>query len=798
MKQTLLLLVCLCCPLFASLGDVNRDGKITLDDCKLIAAAVANGTTAGLLPADADIDGDGNITILDAMRLHQTIGGLWIEPTGKIPANPQINESERAYLSRYEDLCSQFDAMSPSGFINNYPVWKSFTSSLDPKKCLYYDTIASTFNLTVDQISALQNKGFVILSGTAGDISTGFGSIFAKVYSKDLPVFFTTDALLDPLYRSYDNILKAVESAKLIPQMKSILDKTLSQLQAAKSVHTGEAGWSQQLLDVEVYLSVAKSLLNGTTTVSGDAATAASANDLLQKISNEALTTVDDFFGAKYFTMDFSQFKPRGHYTCQTGQATCDMSNYFKCMMWLGRADCAFQIDSLRQFKDFLLLYDCMDKAQALNDLADFNSVITFFVGDMDCFSAEGLTGYYTQSGSKPAIETVFANDSAAKQLRNILLLKGCGNQFILSQALWKDPDAPRPALPSIAQIAGQRFILDSYLLGHTVEWYVKNRNVPKLEEVAFCLGNNAGLREAQNDIMTFTNNTGDYKPLHCRLGAMRTLFDEYPYWSHNLYTIWLDALRELSKPLPDKTPNVMRSVNWQEKQMNSQLASWAQLRHNTLLYAKQSYTGGVMCFYPNGYVEPYPQFYRKVGSIMKAIGKNYGSLLGNQSGVFGAWDTVSEALASMAEKELAGEALTYAQIAFLSRMLAKQGGMCGIPPYAGWYPKLYYSSDPYGSLTSQWDACANAKPCIADVHTIPPSIISPSDMVLHAATGAAKTIVIMVSQNDSCGTIFAGPVSSFYQYNVSPIGRKTDEEWLTILQTEKPLQPTWIESFKK
>jgi hypothetical protein len=795
MKQILLFLICLCCPLFASLGDLNKDGKITLDDCKLIATAVANGTTASIQLSDADIDGDGTVTILDAMRLHQSIGGLWIEPTGKIPPNPEINESERAYLSRYEDLCSQFDAMSPSGFLNNYPVWKSFSSNLDPKKCTYYDTMASTFGLTVDQISALQNKGFVILSGSTGDISTGFGSIFAKVYSKDLPVFFTADALLDPLYRSYDNILKAVEGTKLIPQMKSILDKTLTQFLTVKSSHAGQAGWSRQLLDVEVFLSVAKALLNGTAGVSADPAVAMPADSLLQLISTAQGLAEIAFFG-KVNTIDFSQFKPRGHYTCQSGQTTCDMANYFKCMMWLGRADCAFQIDSLRQFKDFLLLYDCMDKSQALNDLADFNSVITFFVGDMDCFSAEGLTEYYTQSGSKPAIETVFANDYEAKQLRNTLLLKGCGNQFILSQALWKNPDDPRPALPTIAQIAGQRFILDSYLLGHTVEWYVKNRNVPKLEEVAFCLGNNAGLKEAQNDILTFTNNTGDYKPLHCRLGAMRTLFDEYPYWSHNLYTIWLDALRELSKPLPDKTPNVMRSANWQVKQMNSQLASWAQLRHNTLLYAKQSYTGGISCFYPNGYVEPYPQFYRKVGSIIKAIGKNYGSLLGNQSAFFAAWDTVSEALASMAEKELTGETLTEAQIVFLNRMLVKQGGMCGMPPYAGWYPGLYYPYDQYGS--SQWDACANAKPCIADVHTIPPSEIKPDDMVLHAATGAAKTMVIMVSQNDSCGTVFAGPVSSFYQYNVSPIGRKTDEEWIAILQTQQPLQPAWIETFKK
>jgi hypothetical protein len=70
--------------------------------------------------------------------------------------------------------------------------------------------------------------------------------------------------------------------------------------------------------------------------------------------------------------------------------------------------------------------------------------------------------------------------------------------------------------------------------------------------------------------------------------------------------------------------------------------------------------------------------------------------------------------------------------------------------------------------------------------------------MVLHAATGAAQTMLIVCSTGDTCGTLFAGPVSSFYQYNVTPIARKTDAEWVTILMNESPVQPAWIEQFKK
>ena len=41
---------------------------------------------------------------------------------------------------------------------------------------------------------------------------------------------------------------------------------------------------------------------------------------------------------------------------------------------------------------------------------------------------------------------------------------------------------------------------------------------------------------------------------------------------------------------------------------MNAQLASWAELRHDTLLYAKQSYTAVPVCDFPDAYVDPYPE----------------------------------------------------------------------------------------------------------------------------------------------------------------------------------------------
>ena len=761
--------------LHAGLGDINGDGAVGLDDCKQLAASIASGTA--LDPAVTDIDGNGTVSIVDAMRLHQSIGGLWTEPTGAIQPVPQLTREERLYFTQFEDLCERYQAMTPDAFLGNFPAASPYTATLDPEKCTYYSVIDTAFNLTDEQKNILQQQGMVVLQQPSL-FGNGFGGHYANIFKKDLPVFFTSDALLDPLYKLYDDILLAIETEQLLPLLTSALSSTIGSLDSRKSRYGDNPEWTQSLSDATTYLNVAKALLEGSATVSDDP----EANRFLELVNAQNLADTD-FFGTK-LSIDFSQFKPRGHYECLR-ESSCEISRYFQCMMWLGRADCAFRIDSLRQLRDFTLIHACMEESGALEALIEINTTISFFVGDMDGFSLEGLSGIL--SDNPIAIDSVMVSERSARRLLARIKSTGGANQLILSQAMWKAPDAKRPERPVIAQICGQRFILDSYLLGRTVEAYVAGRNKPLLEEVPFCLGNNAATPVIAPDITTYTTSQGDYKPYHARLGAARVLFEKYPYWNRNLYTLWLDGLRSLSQPLPATVPALMRSSTWQDKQMNTQLASWAQLRHNTLLYAKQSYTDGIVCFYPDGYVEPYPDFYRKIGEIVRKISTfiDVPTLL-NQN--LTTWLTVTDSLASMAEIELRGAPLTDAHIAFLNDMLTTNSvQMCGAPPFNGWYPGLYRS----------WEDCSMSRPCIADVHTIPPSDIAPSDMVLHAATGDASFVVIQAATGNDCGTLYVGAISSFYQHDETPINRLTDSNWQTTLaKDEQPGVPVWFEKY--
>ena len=85
-------------------------------------------------------------------------------------------------------------------------------------------------------------------------------------------------------------------------------------------------------------------------------------------------------------------------------------------------------------------------------------------------------------------------------------------------------------------------------------------------------------------------------------LAAIRNLIDhkKESFWNNSIYNSWLATLRELSTPTTGENyPEAMRTKPWAMKTTNTQLASWTQLKHDTVLYAKQSYFR-IECDYPN------------------------------------------------------------------------------------------------------------------------------------------------------------------------------------------------------
>jgi outer membrane murein-binding lipoprotein Lpp len=288
------------------------------------------------------------------------------------------------------------------------------------------------------------------------------------------------------------------------------------------------------------------------------------------------------------------------------------------------------------------------------------------------------------------------------------------------------------------------------------------------------------------------------YPSLPAALESTRVLVDAHDeaFWSENLYNAWLSSLRTLSARDTQNLPTVAKTDAWLRRILNTQLGSWAQLRHDTLLYAKQSYTSGISCEYPDAYVEPYPEFFAALktfamrGSALAQVlaGGVSDAHAENISAYFTRLASAMDTLGSMAKAQRAGTPFDKTQLAFINQAVHNRGGVCGGPQeYDGWFAQLHFNASPTGV------AGAELKPTIADVHTQPTDAAG-NDVgrILHVGTGLPRLMVVTV---DSCQgpRAYAGPTLAYHEVITEQWKRLTDEEWKSQLYAnDSPKDAPW------
>jgi hypothetical protein len=336
-------------------------------------------------------------------------------------------------------------------------------------------------------------------------------------------------------------------------------------------------------------------------------------------------------------------------------------------------------------------------------------------------------------------------------------------------------------------QVFGQRFVLDSFLLSKLVfdsisfKGRLQERKMPSGLDVAAAFGNDEAVVLLEPEIGKWHYGSN--------LFAARRIVVERPpaQWTATLYDVWMNALAMLDDvPAKGAWPEVMRGHAWQRKQLQTQLASWAELRHDTILYAKQSYTIGIACEYPTGYVEPYPAFYAQLATFAELAKQKLGDLgirPARAEPFLTEFAATLRNLESLAQKELAGTPFSADEQRWLKQAISaeRHGGGCGGPrfTYSGWYPKLIYDGRP-----DVWD------PTIADVHTDPNS-----GEVLEVGTGSAKFVVVAID-NGGDRAAYVGPASSYYEFTSKR--RLTDAAWRQQLITSPPpRRPDWVTEFQ-
>lgn len=641
----------------------------------------------------------------------------------------------------------------------------------------------SSLALDTRSLRELGERGFVI---TEDHPFPTFAYGYATIYLEDLPVYISADSILNAVHRSYESILESLEDRVLSKE----LDQLLAGMHQKLAQSPPAAVDAKALADADLYLAVARSLLVGSVVApvaGGSGSEVSKLFDLAQKAEG---TTTIELFGVRREDEDFSQFKPRSHYTDSE-----QLSRYFRAMIWLGRTDLRLletqsdgtQLFRRRQLQIALLLRDLIGTENRPHyDRVD--RTISAFVGEPDYMVLPELDSLIADLNITSSAQIA---DFSDEQLAQAIIDGDYGRQLISSHVMVNGTGQGTLPLSRSFALLGQRYVLDSHVFSNVVFDRINGdtshpRMMPSPLDAAFAaLGNDQAAALLSPELHDYES-TG----YPGALAQMRLLSDEHPatYWDGSLYTLWLKALRQLSPSATSSASDaqtlfpVAKSEAWGRRLLTTQLASWAELRHDTILYAKQSYTGGASCDFPDGYVDPYPAFFSALSryatrgaELIESLGGVTGELSQPLRDHFAFLAEVSDQLGAIAEHERSGAALTPQMLDFINDAVVIQNVCGGGSLESGWYKKLF----------NHFGDALEVSPTIADVHTQPTDAAgSPVGRVLHVGTGLPRLMVV-IAEGCSGPRAYAGMASSYREKVTENYERLDDESWAAMVHGE-------------
>jgi hypothetical protein len=713
----------------------------------------------------------------------------------------------------YKQFLENNKSLTASQLISDNPLkttyYASRTHPAELNNIPWFDSINSVFELKAGEQDLLKQNFFMASERLK---SYSWAEAFVNIYNNDLPLFISSDFVLGTLHNSYDAILQTVEWQYLEPNLTELLDAMHDAYPSLYSKYNSDARLSDALEDVDLYISVARSLIHDKEFVPQSHGTEKFI-DIMEKIEAEQMVSTTLFTAERQRKLDFSQFTPRGHYNkdIYTPGGTITLEKYFRTMMWLGRIDFLLTAppenpwepdwtdDELRRMQlGAILLNELLDSSGERDNLNKHEQLITFFVGPDDNMTPVELQGLTDRMLSSPA--DLFA-PAIFTTFKDSLNASDDYGQKIMSNFFYVDPFSSDPGqLPVSFKLLGQKFLIDSYVLSEVVydRIIVDNkkiyRGLPDPLDVMAVMGN-------EDAIFLLVDELEEYKYAY-KVSSLKYLVDAYDedFWEQSLYNTWMAAIRELNPPVSSaKLPYFMQTTAWHQEKLNTQLTSWAELRHDNILYGKQSYTGGTACSFPYTYIEPYPDFYAR----LQLFAENTATFL---AGVFDGEDfsdkdmiidyytryaEIMEIFEEIAKKELAGVAINETEITFLKTMINSY--MASGPMITGWFTDFFFDIN----KGLNWDYV------VADVHT------QPTDQagnvvghVLHLGNGYINKAVFLAPNptNPEQLMAFAGPVSSFHYEVTSNFRRLTDQEWEQKFMwdggVDLPSRPDWIRSY--
>ena len=711
----------------------------------------------------------------------------------------------------------------------------SVKASYDLSQVAYYDRVKQALNLTFEQESMLEKYGFTVAEMPyeynppdeedpfGAELSTSPGTRFEdfywqKVYNPDLPVFVTTDSILHLFHVVFDCSLRIIEYRVFYPMIFNVTEYAFQKsLNDYNAIPHDDSVQYWAVRNATVYFAVAMSLISGeNAAVPSELATDVDfyLNEIYaeepQFVSAGAWTYPEDSVDLKF---DFTQFTVRGHYL-----GAPRLGQYFRTLMWYGNFPiCVPRSDEtyswfVSHIDDPAIVYvrDILKQNPLYFDewMTVYN-VTSVLVGESDSVNPLGLeTALHNAFGDRDQYIDAVAASGGLTALRAELSKPEYAQQ-ILGQAVTSGTGA-KMRYPIVFQFMGQRYVPDSFMF-QMLCWDKTGRNslgekriMPKGLDVFAVLGSERAYELLTPDL--------DYSNYTDNLAALTSKFNNLTEeeWTHSSYMAWIYSLQSLINVEYDASyPEFMRNLAWKDEKLNTALGSWAQLRHDTLLYAKQPYIPTFICSYPEAFVEPNPAFYSRMQQLSERTIAAINMLPTNSVApmpMFPGYEPepstiimdslesikdITQKLETISTKELAQQPLTTEEIDFLKQIAYTQaiGGSGGRNP-VGWYVDTITLIAEAANYTSLLQV-----PVIADVATFPPGDIEYPPQILHVGVGGVNALVVLYPMINGTLAAAVGPVFSYYEFPLIGTKRLNDDEWKTMLTWSNRTEylPSWI-----
>ena len=702
----------------------------------------------------------GVTSLVACLALILSAGWLLTKPWDKT-----ASQEKEALLSEQPDT-KEHEAQGADAELGSFPEegsvrlqllnFASMDEALQPSVAPYGAEAGLSNVINLDQFY-LSDEKLDLLEKNLFVVSPSYNSEFFETYEYNryaqIPNYVTVDSMMHTYHLYFSLLLNRTEknylSDGLLELSKGMLETSMAQYDALAGTQ-----WEQAAKRNVAYFAIAAELQEPGIDIPAYAAELVQW-ELEQIYAAEGIVEsqlAEDF-------IDYSQFKPRGYY-----EGDDVLEDYFRAMMWYGQVNFAQDNEELNRSALLMTL------AMADTDILAWEEIYTvtsFFAGVSDDLSYYEYAPVIEDAyGGYPTVDVLLSDENAFEvYMEQISKLPP---PAINSVPVYQFEEGDLGEMNKGFRFMGQRFTIDAAVMQQLVYRNVEGTNsegafrlLPDFLDVPAALGSDVALEllEEQGDT--------EYDGYMENMTQLRTILKDAPQasWTTSLYSSWLYTLTPLLEEKGEGYPSYMTGEEWTKKGLETFAGSFTELKHDTVLYAKQMIAemggGPPEVLDDRGYVEPEPEVYHRFMLLAQQTRdglKGFGLLGSEDVENLSRLAELARRLMVISNKELQDELLTDEEYDLIRE-------------YGGTLEHFWIEA-----VEDRTDAD------YLDPQEIPASLVTdiatdPNGRVLQIGNAKPAEILVIVPVEGKL-RIASGVVYNFYQFE-QPIGQRlTDTEW--------------------